>query len=190
MQRICMVGTGYVGLVTGACLADFGNEVTCVDADEAKIKSLEGGRVPFYEFGLEELLERNVREGRIKFSTDLPTAIRDNQVLFICVGTPRGTDGEADLQYVFQVAEEIARNINEYKVIVQKSTVPVGTGAYVQDLIQAQRNGNHDFDVAGWCDSTDLTGFVASDIEEAVGTERQTIRQHIGELGNHLARPR
>jgi UDPglucose 6-dehydrogenase len=148
MQRICMVGTGYVGLVTGACLADFGNEVTCVDADKGKIESLEGGHVPFYEFGLEELLERNVREGRIKFSTDLSAAIRDNQVLFICVGTPRGTDGEADLQFVFQVAEEIARHINTYKVIVQKSTVPVGTGAQVRDLIQAQRNGNHDFDVA------------------------------------------
>jgi UDPglucose 6-dehydrogenase len=148
MHRICMVGTGYVGLVTGACLADFGNEVTCVDADHDKIKSLTDGRIPFYEFGLEELLERNVRERRLAFSTDLASGIRNNDVIFICVGTPRGTDGEADLQYVFQVAQEIARNINGYKVIVQKSTVPVGTGARVRDLIQAQRNGNHDFDVA------------------------------------------
>ena len=148
MHRICMVGTGYVGLVTGACLADFGNEVTCVDADQEKIAALESGRIPFYEFGLEELLERNVREGRISFSTDLASGIRNNDVIFICVGTPRGSDGEADLQYVFQVAREIAQHINGYKVIVQKSTVPVGTGARVRDLIQSQRNGNHDFDVA------------------------------------------
>ncbi len=148
MHRICMVGTGYVGLVTGACLADFGNEVLCVDADAEKIASLQENRIPFYEFGLEELVERNVREGRITFSTDLPAAIRSCDVIFICVGTPRGTDGEADLQYVFQVARDIAKNINGYKVVVQKSTVPVGTGARIRDLVQSQRNGNHDFDVA------------------------------------------
>jgi UDPglucose 6-dehydrogenase len=143
-----MVGTGYVGLVTGTCLADFGNQVTCVDADEAKTASLKRGKVPFYEFGLEDLVERNVKEGRLSFSTDLVAGIRENDVIFICVGTPRGSDGEADLQYVFQVAEEVARHINGYKVIVQKSTVPVGTGARVRDLIQSQRNGNHDFDMA------------------------------------------
>jgi UDPglucose 6-dehydrogenase len=148
MHRICMVGTGYVGLVTGACLADFGNEVTCVDNDREKIDSLRGGTVPFYEFGLEELIERNIKEGRLTFSSDLSEAIRRNQVMFICVGTPRGSDGEADLQYVFQVAREIASNINEYKLIVQKSTVPVGTGARVRDLIQERRKGNHEFDVA------------------------------------------
>jgi UDPglucose 6-dehydrogenase len=143
-----MVGTGYVGLVTGACLADFGNEVVCVDSNRAKIDGLRSGKIPFYEFGLEELLERNIKERRLRFSTDLPSAIRENQVVFICVGTPRGSDGEADLQYVFQVAREIAAHINDYKLIVQKSTVPVGTGARVRDLIQSRRNGNHDFDVA------------------------------------------
>jgi len=148
MRRICMVGSGYVGLVTGACLADFGNEVTCVDADAGKIKSLEGGEVPFYEFGLEELIERNVREGRIRFSTDLASGIRENEIIFICVGTPRGSDGEADLQYVFQVARDVAAHINGYKVIVQKSTVPVGTGARIRDLIRSRRNGDHEFDVA------------------------------------------
>lgn len=148
MHRICMVGTGYVGLVTGACLADFGNEVTCVDADPEKIDSLDQGRIPFYEFGLEELVERNVREGRLRFTTDIETGIRENSVIFIGVGTPRGSDGEADLQYVFQVVREIARHINGYKVIVQKSTVPVGTGARIRDLLHTQRNGNHDFDVA------------------------------------------
>ncbi len=148
MKHICMVGTGYVGLVSGACLADYGNEVTCVDADPEKIKSLETGKIPFYEFGLEELVDRNVREGRVKFTTDLASAIRDNEVIFICVGTPRGSDGEADLQYVFQVARDVAKHINGYKVIVQKSTVPVGTGARIRDLIHSQRNGDHEFDVA------------------------------------------
>jgi UDPglucose 6-dehydrogenase len=148
MHRISMVGTGYVGLVTGACLADYGNEVICVDADKTKIDSLRAGRIPFYEFGLEELLERNVREKRLSFSTDLPEAIRQSDVIFICVGTPRGSDGEADLQYVFQVARDIAKHLNGYKVIVQKSTVPMGTGARVRDLILSQRNGTHDFDVA------------------------------------------
>ena len=148
MHRISMVGTGYVGLVTGACLADYGNEVICVDADKTKIDSLRAGRIPFYEFGLEELLERNVREKRLSFSTDLPEAIRQSDVIFICVGTPRGSDGEADLQYVFQVARDIAKHLNGYKVIVQKSTVPMGTGARVRDLIRTTKNGNHDFDVA------------------------------------------
>ncbi|HET9235355.1 MAG TPA: nucleotide sugar dehydrogenase, partial [Candidatus Eisenbacteria bacterium] len=148
MHRITMVGTGYVGLVSGACLADYGNELLCVDADQAKIASLRAGRIPFYEFGLEELLERNVREKRLTFSTDLPEAIRQSEVIFICVGTPRGSDGEADLQYVFQVARDIAKHINGYKVIVQKSTVPMGTGARVRDLIATTRNGDHEFDVA------------------------------------------
>ena len=148
MHRITMVGTGYVGLVSGACLADYGNEVVCVDADKAKIASLRAGRIPFYEFGLEELLDRNVREKRLTFSTDLPEAIRQSEVIFICVGTPRGSDGEADLQYVFQVARDIGKHINGYKVIVQKSTVPMGTGARVRDLIRTTGNGEHDFDVA------------------------------------------
>jgi UDPglucose 6-dehydrogenase len=148
MHRITMVGTGYVGLVTGACLADYGNEVLCVDADRTKIDALRAGRIPFYEFGLEELLERNIRERRISFSTDLPEAIRQSDIIFICVGTPRGSDGEADLQYVFQVARDIAKHINGYKVIVQKSTVPMGTGARVRELIQSTRNGSHEFDVA------------------------------------------
>jgi UDPglucose 6-dehydrogenase len=148
MHRICMVGAGYVGLVSGACLADYGNEVVCVDADQEKVESLKRGEIPFYEFGLEELVERNVREGRLVFSSDLPTAIRETEVIFICVGTPRGSDGEADLQYVFQVAKDVAKHINGYKVIVQKSTVPVGTGVRIRDLIHSQRNGDHDFDVA------------------------------------------
>jgi len=128
MHRISMVGTGYVGLVTGACLADYGNEVICVDADRPKIDSLRAGRIPFYEFGLEELLERNVREKRLSFSTDIPEAIRQSDVIFVCVGTPRGSDGEADLQYVFQVARDIAKHLNGYKV-GNPQVLPAAPGA-------------------------------------------------------------
>jgi UDPglucose 6-dehydrogenase len=143
-----MVGTGYVGLVSGACFADFGNQVTCVDLDRKKIDDLEAGKIPFYEFGLEELVERNVREGRLSFSTDLTRAIRDNRALFICVGTPRGNDGEADLQYVESVARSVAEHINGYKLIVQKSTVPVGTGRRIHTIIERESTGEHPFDVA------------------------------------------
>lgn len=148
MHRICMVGTGYVGLVTGACMADFGNQVTCVDANQDKIKSLEKGEIPFYEFGLPELVARSVKAGRLKFSTDLTQAIKDNDVLFICVGTPRGSDGEADLKYVDQVARSVGEHINGYKLIVQKSTVPVGTGLRIQKIIASESKGDHEFDVA------------------------------------------
>ena len=147
MYHICMVGTGYVGLVSGACLADFGNQVTCVDLDESKISILEKGEIPFYEFGIKEMVHRNVREGRLSFTTDLEQAIKDNRVLFICVGTPRGNDGEANLKYVDSVAESVAKHMNDYKLIVQKSTVPVGTGKRIQKIIQDQGPG-HPFDVA------------------------------------------
>lgn len=147
MHHICMVGTGYVGLVSGACLADFGNQVTCVDLDESKIRVLEEGRIPFYEFGMEELVQRNVKEGRLTFTTDLEQAIQNSRVLFICVGTPRGNDGEADLKYVDSVAESVGRYMNDYKLIVQKSTVPVGTGRRIQKIIADQGSG-HAFDVA------------------------------------------
>ena len=147
MHRICMVGTGYVGLVSGACLADYGNQVTCVDLAQEKIDSLKSGKIPFYEFGLEELVERNVREGRLSFTTDLAKAIQDNDVLFICVGTPRGSDGEADLRYVDACAEDIGKHANGYKLIVQKSTVPVGTGKRIRGIIEAA-GIQHPFDVA------------------------------------------
>jgi len=143
-----MVGTGYVGLVTGACFADFGNQVTCVDLAQDKIDTLNQGKIPFYEFGLEELVERNVREGRLTFTTDLTRAIRDNDVLFICVGTPRGSDGEADLQYVDAVARDIGKHLNAHKLVVQKSTVPVGTGRRIHKLIQENGGEGKEFDVA------------------------------------------
>jgi len=135
MQKIAILGTGYVGLVTGAGLADFGNKVTCVDLDEEKIALLRTGKIPFYEFSLGEVVERNVREGRLSFTSDLVTAIKGARTILIAVGTPPGKGGEADLSQVFAAARTIAETMTSYKLIVQKSTVPVGTAAQVHRLI-------------------------------------------------------
>jgi UDPglucose 6-dehydrogenase len=145
-MKICMVGTGYVGLVTGACLADLGMNVTCVDVDEAKIASLAQGVIPIYEPGLEELVARNERKGRLRFTTDLPNAIESALVIFIAVGTPPNPDGSPDLTYVRQVAESVAEHMNGYKVVVTKSTVPTGTGKMISDIIRG-KNGRHEFSI-------------------------------------------
>ena len=128
MKKIAMVGVGYVGLVSGTGLADFGNEVVCADIDEKKIDMLNNGQLPIYEPGLLELVEKNVDKGRLKFTTDVESAIRKSEVIFIAVPTPPMDDGEVDLSYVFDVVDRIASAINEFKVVVTKSTVPVGTG--------------------------------------------------------------
>jgi UDPglucose 6-dehydrogenase len=145
-MKICMVGTGYVGLVTGACLADLGMNVTCVDVDEAKIAALSRGVIPIYEPGLEELVARNERKGRLRFTTDLPAGIESALVIFIAVGTPPNPDGSPDLTYVRQVAEAVAEHMNDYKVVVTKSTVPTGTGKMISDIISA-RNGRFEFSI-------------------------------------------
>lgn len=144
-MNICVIGTGYVGLVAGACLADMGNNVICVDNNEEKISQLKNGIIPIYEPGLDELVKSNVLEARLDFSTDLKTAVEKSLVCFIAVGTPQGEDGSADLQYVFNVAKSIAKSMNDYKVIVDKSTVPVGTADKVSEIIK--ENTNYDFDV-------------------------------------------
>ena len=136
-MNIAMLGTGYVGLVAGSCFAETGNDVVCVDIDEAKIEQLRQGRVPFYELGLEELIQRNTREGRLDFSTDLAEAVRRAEAIFIAVGTPQVSAGGADLSQVFAVAEDIARAMNGGKIVVTKSTVPVGTAARVKEIIEA-----------------------------------------------------
>ena len=136
-MNIAMLGTGYVGLVAGSCFAETGNDVVCVDIDEAKIEQLRQGRVPFYELGLEELIQRNTREGRLAFSTDLAEAVRRAEAIFIAVGTPQVSAGGADLSQVFAVAEDIARAMNGGKIVVTKSTVPVGTAARVKEIIEA-----------------------------------------------------
>jgi UDPglucose 6-dehydrogenase len=143
--KIAVVGTGYVGLVTGTCFAESGHHVTCVDVDEAKIATLRAGGIPIYEPGLEELVRRNVKEGRLAFTTDTAESMRDTDVAFIAVGTPPNENGEADLQYVLAAAEQVGRALTRYAVIVNKSTVPVGSAEKVAEVVR--RVASHPFDV-------------------------------------------
>jgi UDPglucose 6-dehydrogenase len=134
-MKIAVVGTGYVGLVLGACLAENGNTVACVDKDQSKVDMLKAGHMPIYEPGLEEMVRRNDHEERLTFTTDLPGAVRASTIVFIAVGTPQGEDGSADLQHVMAVARDIGRAINKYTVVVDKSTVPVGTAKQVRAVV-------------------------------------------------------
>jgi UDPglucose 6-dehydrogenase len=134
-MKICIIGTGYVGLVTGTCLSDFGLEVTCVDKDSEKIKGLNSGGVPIYEQNLEALIKKNVSAGRLSFTTDIEKAVKQSKAIFIAVGTPPNNDGSANLKQIEEVAKEVARYINEYKVIVNKSTVPIGTAHRIKEII-------------------------------------------------------
>jgi len=146
-MNLCVVGTGYVGLVTGAVFADLGNDVVCVDNDRAKIEALKAGRMPIYEPGLEEMVARNVGDQRLSFTTDLGAGIRHGDVIFIAVGTPPKDSGETDLSHVEAVAAEIGRGMNRYKVVVNKSTVPVGTGELVREVIGRHQPRPIEFDV-------------------------------------------
>ena len=144
-MRIAVVGTGYVGLVVGACFAETGNQVVCVDKDAAKVRGLRRGKIPIFEPGLEELVKRNAAKKRLTFTLDLKTAVRKSDVIFIAVGTPMGEDGSADLQHVLGAAREVARAMTGYRVIVDKSTVPVGTSELVREAIR--RETTHPFSV-------------------------------------------
>ena len=137
-MKLCVIGTGYVGLVTGTCFAEMGNDVVCVDIDEDKISRLQRKELPIYEPGLQELLERNVDEGRLTFTTDLAEGVARSLLLFIAVGTPEGEDGSADLQHVLDVARSIGQTMEAYRIVVVKSTVPVGTAELVRDTIRAE----------------------------------------------------
>ena len=139
-MKLCVIGTGYVGLVAGTCLADMGNIVVCIDNNQDKISKLQSGIIPIYEPGLEELIKNNVKEKRLSFSTNLAKAVRESSVCFIAVATPQDTDGSCNLDAVINVAKEIAHNINEYKVIVNKSTVPVGTAEKLSNIIKEITN--------------------------------------------------
>ena len=146
-MNICVVGTGYVGLVTGAVFADLGNDVVCVDNDQKKIEALRAGQMPIYEPGLEEMVVRNKDDARLSFTTDLPGAVRQSDVIFIAVGTPPKDTGETDLSHVEAVATQIGRSMDRYKVVVNKSTVPVGTGEFVREVITRHQPRPIDFDV-------------------------------------------
>ncbi|MDH3216619.1 MAG: UDP-glucose/GDP-mannose dehydrogenase family protein [Candidatus Krumholzibacteria bacterium] len=146
-MRICMLGTGYVGLVSGSCLADFGNTVRCVDIDAGRIKMLQDGRIPIYEPGLGEMVTRNLRSGRLLFGTNLKEAVENSDVIFIAVGTPAASDGSTDLGSVFAAAESVASQLAGKKIIVQKSTVPVGTTRRIAALIEQRAPKNVQFEI-------------------------------------------
>ncbi len=137
-MKVTVIGTGYVGLVSGACLAEMGNDVVCVDVDERKINLLKDGKIPIHEPGLQEMVLRNVVAGRLHFTTDIAASVQHGTMQFIGVGTPPDEDGSADMQYVLAAARGIGRHMTDYKVVVDKSTVPVGTGDQVEAAIRAE----------------------------------------------------
>src|SRR5580765_4671072 len=147
-MHIAVIGTGYVGLVTGACFAEFGVEVTCVDVDESKIERLKNGIIPIYEPGLDTIVEKNAAAGRLHFTTDIAHAVKGAAVVFLAVGTPPKADGSPDMSYYQQAAKDVAESINGYKVLVTKSTVPVGTGKWLREFVSANLKSKTDFGVA------------------------------------------
>jgi UDPglucose 6-dehydrogenase len=147
MKNICVIGTGYVGLVNGTCFADLGNNVITVDINEEKIQRLKEGHMPIYEPGLEDLVKRNTAAGRLKFTTSYEEGMKDAEFVFICVGTPQGVDGEADLRYVRSAAETIAKTMDHPLIVINKSTVPVGTGDWVSDIIKKNQPSPVEFAV-------------------------------------------
>ncbi len=182
-MNIAIVGTGYVGLVSGACFAEMGIDVVCVDIDSDKINRLRNGEIPIYEPGLEEMVRRNVEAGRLHFTTSLPEVLSNVEVVFSAVGTPPDEDGSADLQYVLDVAREFGRNIDRYTLLVTKSTVPVGTAAKVREAIKAElqkRGVDVDFDVASnpefLKEGAAIKDFMSPD-RVVVGTESEQARK-------------
>lgn len=147
-MHIAVIGTGYVGLVTGACFAEFGVEVTCVDVDETKINKLNQGIIPIYEPGLDALVEKNSKAGRLHFTTDIKSAVQDALVVFLAVGTPPKEDGSPDMSYYRQAAKDIAEAMNGFKVLVTKSTVPIGTGKWLREFVAENLKVHTSFGVA------------------------------------------
>ena len=140
-MKLCMIGTGYVGLVSGACFSDIGNDVICVDKNKNKINKLKDGEIPFYELGLEELVFKNYKNKRLNFSTDLKNSVKKSDIVFICVGTPTKKGGiAADLSQIYEVVKEISSSINKFKIIVTKSTVPVTTGDEIEKILSNKNN--------------------------------------------------
>src|SRR4026208_1155320 len=182
-MKIAVVGTGYVGLVTGTCFAETGNTVTCVDIDKNKVEKLSGGQITIYEPGLEKLFLRNQREDRLKFTTDLATGIADAKIIFLALPTPPGEDGSADLKYILRVADELGKIIKDYKVIVDKSTVPVGTADKVREAIA--KNCECEFDVVSnpefLREGVAVEDFMKPD-RVVIGTESERARKIMSDL--------
>lgn len=191
-MKICVVGTGYVGLVTGTVFADLGNEVICADIDSSKIEQLNDGAMPIYEPGLEEMVSRNVEDGRLEFTTDIVSAVERSEVIFIAVGTPPKEDGQADLSGVEAVARTIAKGLTSYKVVVNKSTVPVGTGDLVREIITTHKHNDVEFDVVSNPEFL-REGSAISDTlypdRVVIGAPTQTVAMKILELYAPLERP-
>jgi len=182
-MKICVIGTGYVGLVTGVCMADLGNSVTCVDIDEKKINNLKKGILPIYEPGLDDLLRRNKK--RLTFSNSIKEGISDAPIIFIAVGTPPTETGEADLTYVKSVAKEIGKNMRSGKIIVDKSTVPAGTGDIVESIIEEYSKGKYKFDVAS-CPEFLKEGSAINDFMNpdrvVIGAKRKDAAEKVAEI--------
>ncbi|RMG83353.1 MAG: UDP-glucose/GDP-mannose dehydrogenase family protein [Chloroflexi bacterium] len=192
MKNICVIGVGYVGLVTGTCFADLGNNVTALDINEQRIENLKKGILPIYEPGLKELVERNVAAGRLHFTTSYKEALRDTEFVFICVGTPSGVDGEADLQYVRAAAEAIAQHMDHPMIVINKSTVPVGTGDWVSDIIRNTQPKPIDFAVVS-CPEFLREGSAVRDFmnpdRTVLGSSDQTAAEAVAQLYLPLRAP-
>lgn len=191
-MNICVIGTGYVGLVTGCVFSDLGNEVICVDKIPEKIAMLKRGEMPIYEPGLEEMVKRNVQDGRLSFTTELEDAVEASDVIFICVGTPPLESGDPDMRYVEEAAKGVARSLNRYKVIVNKSTVPVGTGNMVREIIENNRRRNVDFDVVSNPEFLREGSAIKDTLEPdriVIGAPNQVVAMKILELYAPLERP-
>ena len=182
-MKIAVVGTGYVGLVTGTCFAETGNTVTCVDIDENKVEKLSSGQITIYEPGLEKLFLRNLREERLKFTTSLEEGIKDAKVIFLALPTPPGADGSADLKFILGVAEDLGKIMNDYKVIIDKSTVPVGTAEKVNTAVAKNYKGA--FDVVSnpefLREGVAVEDFMKPD-RVVIGTQSDKARKIMGEL--------
>jgi UDPglucose 6-dehydrogenase len=191
-MNICVIGTGYVGLVTGCVFSDLGNEVICVDKNPEKIEMLHRGEMPIYEPGLEEMVKRNVEDRRLFFTTDLHEAVEHSDVVFICVGTPPLENGDPDMSYVQEAARSVAGALNRYKVIVNKSTVPVGTGNMVREIIETNRRRAVDFDVVSNPEFLREGSAIKDTLEPdriVIGAPNQVVAMKILELYAPLERP-
>ncbi|MCD4684879.1 MAG: nucleotide sugar dehydrogenase, partial [Anaerolineae bacterium] len=192
MKNIAVVGVGYVGIVTGACFSDLGNNVTCLDINEERIANLKKGIMPIYEPGLGELVARNVNAGRLHFTTSYAEALKDAEFVFIAVGTPEGVSGEADLQYVRMAAETVAREMDHPLIIVNKSTVPVGTGDWVAGIVRENQSAPIEFSVVS-CpeflrEGSAITDFSSPD-RTVLGSENQEAAERVAQLHLPLRAP-